>query len=536
MKKKIIALCLTAVLALSLFAGCAGEKETASKEIILANTYAISEFHPASTPEHTTDNNYMYFAANFYNTLIRYENGGYAPELAESWKISEDGLVYTFVLQKDVKFSDGEAMNAEAVKKSLESIPVRLGQYNGSFGRTSALFDKIVAVDEHTVEVHLTTPYYGALKDFSMVSPMAIVSPSCINDDGTVKADTKTKTFGTGPYMYTGTNDGTTFTFEQNPTYWGEKPEVDSFKIMVIADNDAKILALRNGEIDAIIGADKISFDAYSEMSSADGFAALRSSTTNTTRFIGFNTLKAPFSDAAVRQAASHAIDKATISEGLFDGLEEKTDNLLDKSLPFCDVDVPAYAFDIEKAKSILEEAGWIDADGDGIREKDGVRLAGDAVYTTGSAMMDELVQTIAAQLKAVGIEINIRGVDMMTYYQHIMEGTWSLAVTSTYGSIFDPCTAIANIDPRMPMDPVSNGFLAPSGNGEALLDELNSATDDAAVTEAYRKILTGIAENASCAPLSYTKELIVYNSNKIAGYTFTDNPVLVYVDKIDLK
>lgn len=536
MTRKIIASLLCVLTVCTALAGCQSTDGSASREITLCNTYAINEFHPVLTPDHATDNSYMYFAGNFYNTLIRYENGGYEPELAEDWSVSEDGLVYTFKLKSGVKFSDGAELNAEAVKTCFESIPVRLGQYNGSYGRVSALFDKIVAVDELTVEIHLTMPYYGALKDFTMAVPMAIVSPNAYNSDGTVKADTKTKTFGTGAYMYEGDNDGTTYNFVANPYYWGEKPEVEAFSIMVIPDNDAKILALRNGEIDAIIGADKISLDAYGEMEKTDGFDAVRSDATEKTRLLALNASVAPFDDPAVRIAVNHAIDKAAICDGLFDGLEVKADNLFDRSYPFCDVDVPVYGFDAEKAKTVLESAGWIDSDGDGIREKDGVKLSGVGVYMAGTAMYEELAQTVSAQLRAVGIDMDIQGMDMMTYYQSLMENTWNLSVVATYGMVFDPFTTMANMDPRSPMDPASNKFLAHVEDAAGMMDTLNAQTSDEGVAESYRAILTAVAEGGACVPLSYAKELMLYNSEKIAGYAFPDYPTLALVQNIDLK
>lgn len=91
-------------------------------------------------------------------------------------------------------------------------------------------------------------------------------------------------------------------------------------------------------------------------------------------RFIGFNTQEAPFNDAAVRQAVAYAIDKETISDSVFSGLETASEQLLDTSLPYCDVEATTYSYNADKAKELLESAGWVDSDGDGIREKDGAK------------------------------------------------------------------------------------------------------------------------------------------------------------------
>ena len=91
-----------------------------------------------------------------------------------------DGLTYTFHLKEGVKFSDGADLNAEAVKTSLEAAFSNLGAYIASFGKIGTLTESIEVVDEHTVAIHLTTPYYGVLNDLAMCNPMGIVSPNAI--------------------------------------------------------------------------------------------------------------------------------------------------------------------------------------------------------------------------------------------------------------------------------------------------------------------------------------------------------------------
>ncbi|RRD94390.1 peptide ABC transporter substrate-binding protein, partial [Bacillus licheniformis] len=119
----------------------------------------------------------------------------------------------------------------------------------------------------------------------------------------------KTATMGTGPYMYA-INDGEkSYTFVRNPHYWGEKPEADGFVIKVIADNDSKMIALKSGEIDAVIGSSRIAYDAYHQMSGREEFQGKVSERGNLTDYIGMNLFREPFNDAKVRRAVSHAID-----------------------------------------------------------------------------------------------------------------------------------------------------------------------------------------------------------------------------------
>ena len=95
---------------------------------------------------------------------------------------------------------------------------------------------------------------------------MGIVSPNAFNEDLTTKEELMTQTMGTGPYMYAGDGDGASYTFVRNPNYWGEKPDVDEFPVEIIADPDAAVLALRNGEVDLLAGTSRLSFAGYTEL------------------------------------------------------------------------------------------------------------------------------------------------------------------------------------------------------------------------------------------------------------------------------
>lgn len=504
--------------------------EGGAKEVVLCDSFEHNTFAPVLTPESATSNSFIYFGANFYDTLVTYENGEIKPKLAESWDVSEDGKTYTFHLKKDIKFSDGEPFNAEAVKKSYDNIAVNLGAYNGSYGMTSALFEEINAVDEHTVEIKLTKPYYGALKDFTIPMPMSVASPNAFNEDGTYSDLCKTQTLGTGAYKYEGEFDGTTYTFVRNESYWGDAPEADVFKLKVIPDNDAKVLALKNGEIDAIIGMEKLSYDAYEDIGKTDGFETFVTDAIETTRILGLNTAKAPFDDVNVRQAVHYAVDKKAICETLLGGLEEPAKTLLNPSLPYCDVQVKDYGFDVEKAKTLLEEAGWTDSDGDGIREKEGQKLSAELLYMSNYASLDDLSQAIASQLKDVGMEISIKPVDMMVYMTETLQGNYNIALATVYGAMYDPTTFITNMSTSLGSDAIAMQALSQNANGEALLAELSAETDTEKIKEIYSTILNEVNDSATIIPLSYLHELGAYNSEKIKEYKTEGYPTIILV------
>jgi nickel transport system substrate-binding protein len=541
MKKKLFTLMLAVALTLSV-AACSKPADTSSPETLAVTELTFCEswdfesgFYTISSPDEQSTYGPLYWSANFYETLVNYDNGKFVPGLAESWDVSGDGTIYTFKLRQGVKFSDGSDFTSAAVKKSFEAAPVNLGPYNGSYGTLTTLFEEIVCPDDYTVELRLTQPYYGALKDLTMLVPLAIVNPAMLGEDYKPADSFKTATHGTGPYMYAGDGDGSTYTFVRNPFYRGEAPALDGFHVKVIPDNNAKLLALRSGEIDVISGTDKLTYDGYNEMNAADGFAAVVSAATDKTRYIAFNLTHAGFDDLAVRDALTRAIDKDALCASVLSGLEPRADTLFPKSYPWCDVDVTIRDYDVDAAKNILDDAGWVDSDGDGIREKDGVKLSGSIVYITGNPVADDLALAISAQAKEIGIELIPKGGDLMSYYADVY-GDFGVALTGTYGLAHDPCTSVTNMNPELGADPVSAQATALLPDPAGLIRTLNAASDESVVRDIYREILTGVIDNAIFIPISESKALAAYNTDKVAAFAFDAIPQYINAAKVTPK
>lgn len=512
-------------------------KDDGSEKIItLSESWDFSiGFAPSLNPSTSPNFGSAYWGRNFYDTLLRYDdNGEIVGSLAESWDVSEDGKSYTFYLRDGVKFSDGSDLTAEAVKISMEAAVENLGEYSGSYGAIMTLCDTINIIDDHTVQFNLTTAYYGALNDLTMSVPLAIINPAAFEgqDDLIYGEVFQTATYGTGPYMYTGDYEGGTYSFVRNPYYWGEAPEVDGFRVKTIEDNDAKLLALRSGEIDAIIGTAHMSFEGYAELSAAPAFGSGISDEDSLTRYLGMNVTAAPFDDKLVRQAVAYAIDQSLLETSVFNGYETATETLFSRVLPFCDVEQTIYNTDIEKATALLEEAGWVDEDGDGVREKDGAKLEVDLNYMTSLSTIDNLALAIASQLGDVGIKVNVIAGDMMTYYAAMP--TSPLLLANTYGGGFDPYTFVTNIDPAVSMDPLTVQYSSFFEDG--IINELNSTSDMDRVQEIYNKLLTTIADESLLIPLFNSKEIGIWNSEIISGFSFNGDGHYTVIADFELK
>lgn len=541
---RLLSAAIAGVLCLSLGAcGSAGPSASESsgapsgaKRITLTENWEFtSGFYPIITSTNSNNLGITYWNRNFYNTLVCYDaNGDIKGELATDWRISDDGLTYTFTLRDGVKFSDGTELTAEAVKTSMKGAIDNLGQWNGSYGVVSSLIASMDAPDEKTFVLTLSQPYYAALNDLTMINPLGIVNPAAF--DGDSYEICARQTMGTGPYMYAGSFDGTTYTFVHNPYYWGEPPEVDSFEIKVIEDNDAKVLALRNGEIDAIIGTSRLSYDAYSELSGNPAYGTAVNDNVTMTRYIGLNLSKAPFDDVRVRQAVSHAIDKDTICSSVFQGIEQPAETLFVSDKPYCDVDQTTYAYDLVKANKLMDEAGWLDDDGDGIREKAGQTLAFTLIYYPQSGSLDDAVLAIADQLAQIGFKVTPSGSDMMSWFGVIGSGDYGMTMYATYGGAYDPSTVMSNMNPDDGSDPVAIQVASSLEGDNALILELNSTGDLIRIQEIYADVLGTIADQALLIPISHTREFAAWKSDVVTGCDFHPDSQYVYVAGIHVK
>ena len=514
------------------------DTESQAVHLNLAESWDFQYFYTIITPEVSSSSGYdiTYYLTSFYDTLFEYNTDGeVVGVLAEDWSMSEDGKTYTFQIKQGVKFSDGSDLTAEDVAKSILAVPVNLGQYNGSYGRLSTIIEDAVVADEYTVELHLTQPYYNTLRELCLANPFGIVSSEQFNEDLTAKDTFRTATYGTGPYMYAGDNDGQTWNFGRNPNYWGEAPDVDSFSIKYIPDNDAKILAMQNGEVDFLSGIKNISAESFEQMEQTEGFQAQADEKSLQTYYVGYNLSDPIFGDQTVREAISSAVDKDAIVESIYGGLYDKADTFFSRSLPYCDVEQTVYNFDLDHANQILDEAGYTDTDGDGIREKDGVKLSASFMYQTGSASDDNLVVYICDQASKIGIELTPQSAQMMDWYAMVQSGEYGLTIFKTQGGYYDPASVVTNINPATSMDPILMQIGVSQPEIAALVDELDSSADEARIQEIYSTILTTMADQCLTTPLIYTRQLTVY-SDTVSSYTFPTDASFTSVQNIHLK
>ena len=498
------------ILILAAFTGCGSEKEFDNKpeSLVFCESWNFEGGFSVFQEPLMANGTYglLYYIGNFYETLVNYEDGKIVPALSKSWEISSDKMTYTFKLNEGIKFSDGEELTSEVIKINFENVGKNLGTYNGVYGLTSTLIEKVDVIDKYTVAIKLSSPYYGALTDFTLPLPMGIMSPKAFNDDGTLADVIKTSTLGPGPYMYSGEKKDNIYTFVKNPNYTRKETSVDSFQIKTIPDNDAKLLALRNKEIDMILGANNISYDSYSSLVKDDAFDGKTSDTPIQTRYAGMNTNISPFDERTVRQAVNYAVNRESIRTNILGGIEQEASSILDAKLPYCNVKTDSYSYSPDKAKELLERAGWIDADGDGIRERDGVKLSVEISCASDMAMLKDISLSIASDLREAGFEVKSTSAEIMSHYKNISEGKYGIAIGITYNIPMDPYRLVSTFSKSPIMDNMTSQALVSMKDSDNLVHSLNSMTDDDEIQKIYDVLLKKLNDDAVRVPLSRTE------------------------------
>ncbi|GMQ56589.1 nickel ABC transporter substrate-binding protein [Vallitalea sediminicola] len=457
-----------------------------------------------------------------YDTLVKCDNGKIKPNLAESWEISPDGKEYTFKLKKGVQFTDGTPFNAEVVKKNIELIiPNPRYVYLGIVRN----FKSVEVIDEYTVKLSLTTPFYATLYDFSSYLPLSMVSPDTIES---IEPTIIEGSIGTGPYIYSEYEANKYYTFVRNDNYWGEKPSYKKIVLKIIPDIDARILALKSGEIDMILGTDFLSYDAVNEIKNDDRFTAQISETVSRTRNMFVNTTSEKLGDVKIRKAIAHAINKEEIVDSLLYGLEDKSDTLFDEELPYCKVDIEPYKYDVEKANKLLDEAGWLKIEGSKFRQKDGDELNLSLTYASGFAFNKEITYAVQGYLKEVGINCEVAGSELMTWYANCMEGKFDITVFV----IFEPYLCMTSMIGPYPESMVIQGLSMKSeiiGNIEKII----SSNDEKQIDDSYEYVLSTLHNEVAMIPISFRKEIVIYNNDKIEEYFFAEKPQMFMLNNV---
>ena len=530
MKKRILSLCLAGLMAASL-TGCGGAGNTAETTAAAGaeNSAAASEAGASEGKEELVFVNYrdirdlnphlyageMYAQEMLYETLVNITADGYEGCLAESWDISDDGKTYTFHIRDGVKFSDGEVCDANAIKANFDAIIENKDRH--TWLEMMNLLVGVSAPDDKTFVIELSEPYYPLLTELGVTRPFAMISPKAMKDGST--KDGVNAYIGTGPYVLTDFVTDEYAVFEANENYWGEQPKIKKITVKVIPDNQTRILALEKGEIDMIFGKNMIDADAINQYTGNDKFTVSLSDPTST-RQIVLNTTRDVLADKEVRQALQHATNKQAISDGIFYGLEQPADTLFAKTVPYCDIDLEPYAYDVELAQSMLDEAGWV-VGADKIREKDGQKLNIDLLYNSDSVTEKAIAEYLQSEYQKIGISLNIHGEEEQSYRDNMKAGNFDMVFNICWGTPYDPQSSLAALRARVYGYFAAQLGLEDKADIDQAITDILVSTDETKRQELYTFVLTRLHEDAVYIPLTYECNKAIYRSD-LQGFHFT--------------
>jgi peptide/nickel transport system substrate-binding protein len=267
------------------------------------------------------------------------------PLLAVDWSPNKDGTLWTIKLRRGVTWHNGKTFTADDVIYSLRAMgsPANFG--NPSV--TTVNLKDLKKVNDYEVKVPMLSPNGRLLDLFAYFNQVMI-------QDGEKKFSPP---IGTGPFKFESFTPGRQSVFTRNANYWQTgKPYVDSLEIISIDEASARLNALKSGQIDMM---DSVAFpDAKAELAAPSGSINIYNAKTPTFYTFYMDQATAPFNDVRVRQAMMYAVDRQALINDALDGFGSLGNDLPGKGLPLFDSSLPQKQQDIEKAKSLLKQAG----------------------------------------------------------------------------------------------------------------------------------------------------------------------------------
>lgn len=454
-----------------------------------------------------------------YEGITRYVDDKVAPGIAESWEISDDGLEYTFHLDKDNVFSDGTPVNAEIVKKNYDAVLKYREDHN--WMEMMNVIDKVEVVDDYTVKFTLTAPYDGLLQELAFARPNRIGAEAMFPADGDTK-ETIAEPIGSGPWKLSDRVEGQWALFERNENYHGTVPDFKYLKLIVIPDMNTAANSLKAGEVDMIYDlaghGTEMTGDTFNELKNS-GFAAELSDPVSTNT-IALNSADGATKELEVRQAISHAIDKDSLAQNIYSGMVDTADYLMSKDTTYCNFDdLTVYEHDEEKAKEILEKAGWV-MDGD-YRKKNGEELKLTFLYEGNNDAIKNLGQALQANLKKVGINVELKPEDSTVFYESQEKGLFNMIQSETWGMPFDPYSYFSSFRHPSHADYAAQSGISEKAEVDAAVSEMLNATDTKVAEEKSHYVLKTLSDEAVYVPLVYTQVPYVYNSDVVDNVSF---------------
>jgi len=474
-------------------------------------TYASGDAEPDCLDPHQGGNYPQALIATQYleNLVSRDKDGKIIPWLATSWKVSADGLSWDFTLKDGVKFTDGTDLDWSAVKANVEHLQdPKTGSSTGYLA-----FAKIKSVTQgsapNVAHVSLTQPDAALLESFSQTWN-AIESPAALKR-GLEK--NCTDPVGTGPFKVASWTKQDRVELVRNDDYTSPPADAErqegpasltAITWRFIPDSATRYAALQSGEVDVIDN--PLPDDIVAARAGGNGIKELDAPRPGSSDRIELNSGQAPFDDAKVRQAFIRSVDLDAGIESLYKGTATRSYSALSSVEPTVEQSEDAYPHDLDAAKKLLDEAGWVPGP-DGIRVKDGKTLTLRFPVSTNQSGPAEqsLFQQIQAGAKDAGFDVKISLLDLGSWYTALGSNDYEL-VSAPYTKVGPDVLRILYHSDGI--KPAPSGYFANHAQIadpqlDRLLDEAGATVNDEAKrAELYRQAQEIIAKAQVILPL----------------------------------
>ncbi len=452
---------------------------------------------PATLDPHVTSDGAAWNVFNEVFSPLFYQDLDltYKGLLAESWEVSEDNTEITFNLREGITFHDGSEFNADSVKFTMDRL--------SEIGAKSPIYDMalgitVEVIDPKTVKFVFEAPNAAFFNAFSD-GYAGMMSQSAVEAAG---EDYGRNPVGTSAFKFKEWNTGNSVTlsafddFTTSESYFENtgRPFLDELQWKIIAEPFAQIASLETGEVDAV----DLSATDLPRFQNDDRFEIFEARNTSL-GYLGLTRVRPLMEDPNVRLAIAHGVDRQEIVDTIFEGgLAEPVSTPLPPSVPGFSEELAASApsFDPDMAKQLLDEAGWVGG-GDGIREKDGVKMQ-PQLYTSTSATYGQISTLIQAQLRNIGIDVVINQIEQAALLDFTPKGEHDMLVLSWGWSDPDVLYLFLSTD-RMGS---SNRVHYSNPDVDALLVEGQQTLDQEARMEIYFKIQEILLQDTPWVPL----------------------------------
>lgn len=478
--------------------------ETKAKSIVVASgskprsldPYRYNEFPALMITEH------------IYNTLISLDdNGKLIPELAESWKIINPKEI-EFKLRKDVKFHNGNDFKANDVIYSFH----RMKNSPGSSIAVDNL-DSAWAKDDYTVTLKLkkaSSPFIA-----SLASPLLAIMDeeySMENEDKLGIAPN-----GTGPFAFVDWKDGERVILNANKDYFGTKPKIDNLTFWIVTETPNRIIALETGE--AQIAYAISPFDAENIKGHKD--IELVTKLTATTDYLALNMNKKIFANPNLREAIDLAVDKKAIIDSIFFGKGQVAKSIVNPKIWGSSDEKVQWEHDSEKARRIIKE-----------NKLENTRLS---LWVSDNPTRVQVAQIVQANLKEVGIIVDIQAVEWGTFLQKTAMGEHDMLLTTWFIGAPDADTILRSLVYSKSIGSAGNRSFYSSQQVDRKLEEAAEIFDAKKREKLYEEIQDKVAQDLPVIPIVHKYDTMAM-SKKVKNYQYNRATLRNVFEVIDIE